>query len=302
MRRRNVWDDLGDLSALDSPSAPPPPPTFEASPLSRQVLPNSASTLSDPSDPPPPFPPDADRARSPPPSFEIAIAQHHINAQIRRKSSVASTRSSRSSLAQEVRSETEDEAQRREQREAWERDIERGLGLEERLTRAFARMKPDPEVEEMEESKGSAGDQTPGKQSELAEAQDAQSPEQPKEEVMEQHVAPAVEPEPEPDTYVEPEPVSRFSREEKGKGKAVDERRLSDSPMETSNAKPSLAPVVTVGQNTAIPDQGTAVHAADQTTSQQDNERPSRSYLRSPTVQASVAESKEDVSPASTCD
>ena len=163
-------------------------------------------------------------------------------------------------------------------------------------------MKPDPEMEGMEESRGSAGDQVPGKQSEPAEVQDAQSSEQPKEEVMEEHVVSAVEPEPEPDTYVEPEPVSRFSREEKGKGKAVDERRLSESPVEASHAKLSLAPVVTVEQNTAILDKGTAVQAANETKPKEDNERPSRSYLRSPTAWASVGEMKEDVSPASTCD
>lgn len=315
MRRRNVWDDIGPLP-LDSSA--PPPPTFEASPLSRQVIPESQSTDAtgpvDPDDPPPPFPPDADRPRSPPPSFEVAVAQLRINAQIRRRTGSISSASSRES---ERGPETEEEEKRREEREAWERDAAEGLGLEERLRRAFERMKRDEvglggeqmgeeaHVEHEEEPTERHEQNTAGQADEqmeehaIAEASGTrlQDPEQQTEEQgfeaqesghqMEQQNA-TLPLETEADTYVEPEPVSRFSREEKGKGRATDDRRDS-SVVALPAENLSLAPVVTPGQDVPVLD----TIAPD--VAKENGERPSRSYLSSPRIRSGGVD-KEEVS------
>jgi hypothetical protein len=197
--------------------------------------------------------------------------------------------------------------------------------LEERLKRAFERMKRDgvglgddqtegeTHAEDEEDSTGKHAQETtvqsaeqtrefehaapsatgphdPVQQVEEEDAEEAQEFGQHKEQ---QHVTLASEPE--ADTYVEPEPVSRFSREEKGKGKAVEDRRdalLFGPPAEDL----SLAPVVTLAQEIPV-----AETAAREVTTEK-GERPSRSYLASPRIRSGGVENEEVSAVETTCE
>lgn len=269
-----MWDDLGDLGVTEGQA----PPAFEArqtepSPLARLVEAREDGDAQrpefDPNDPPPPFPADApplnglaQRPRSPPPSFDVAVAQLQVNAQIRRASSVRSSfdRSEASSVV-EYGPWTESEERLREERAAWEKDIEDGLGFEERLARVAARMAA-LEASGNDDASGTeaAGNDDDGN---------------------------AISPAPDmaqADTFVEPEPVSRFSREEKGKGKAVDAR----------GAVPSDVKPQSVDGTQQLADGTEPVNGLQSKPVLEETERPSRSYIvQSPRERSNTVETLE---------
>ncbi|KAJ9093412.1 hypothetical protein QFC21_006443 [Naganishia friedmannii] len=320
MRRRNVWDDLGDLSAGERA----PPPAFGAaagaggrglpgaSPLANEVVregergeagsngrtmtnvTGAPTTVNgddlpmhpdmDPNDPPPPFPETEEprsqdggndgRAlvppRSPPPSFEFAVAQFRVQTTTTerpRRASASSSTSSSSSMI-EYGPPTEMQSRVIEEREAWERDISKGFSLEERLERVAQRTKlferedqdtPGP-VAISEPVSGAAGESTKHETS-----------------------------------IGGGEPIPRFSKEEKGKGKVLAEAVLAakwtdatraaaelkavETPQEKPSGKP--VPVVHMQNNEAMPKELEG--------------KPSRSYIKQSSMRHS--ESRDQLSP-----
>ena len=322
MRRRNVWDDLGDLSAGERA----PPPAFGAagvganvggrglpgtSPLAREVVhegadggrsgnangsmnghaaPNGVGGDNDglplhpdmdPSDPPPPFPEgeeprsqpqqqqqggnDAERTpvppRSPPPSFEFAVAQFQVQATtagLRRGSTTSST-SSGSSVV-EYGPPTELQSRMMEEREAWERDISEGFSLEERLDRAAQRAKLFERANQL------ALDVTPGMQP----ASDAAAGESTKREIL----------------VRAGEPVSRFSKEEKGKGKAVGQAVPVANGTDATCTDEGLQAAVEPRQEMSSPKQVPVVDLQDEEAAPAKVEegKPSRSYIKQSSI------------------
>ncbi|KAJ9120931.1 hypothetical protein QFC22_002867 [Naganishia vaughanmartiniae] len=314
MRRRNVWDDLDDLSSGERA----PPPAFGAvsgatgrglpgaSPLAREVVhEGTGDTLSnaravtngtgvpamengdalpmhpdmDPNDPPPPFPETeeggqqrAERTlvppRSPPPSFEFAVAQLQVNATTTERPRRGSTVSSASSASSMIAYGPPTEMQSRvmEERQAWERDLSEGFSLEERLERAAQRAKlferDDQPTSGIVVKSEPVSDAAIGGSTTHATAMGAG------------------------------EPVSRFSKEEKGKGKEVEEgvNGIDDvgaaEPVKTV-ATPQEMPSV---EQVPLPD--TRAHESKPTKLEG---KPSRSYIKQSS--ARLSESREPLSP-----
>lgn len=294
MRRRNVWDDLGDAAVAEGPA----PPAFEArqrgaSPLGRVVEGQQDPRPDfDPNDPPPPFPEDAipidgaERPRSPPPSFDVAVAQLQVNAQIRRASS--SVRRASSVRSGSDRSEasdsgpwTEDEERLREERAAWEKDIANGLSFEERLAKVAVRL----EALEASGNEDAANDAPSNHEDATAVATDeapttlvATSNNETRHDIDSVEKAEDVV---NTDSFVEAEPVSRFSKEEKGKGKAVEDRKeaFGQSKNMKEREPSSSTDEVNVGSDEERRTNGVDAVAAASTPVIAETERPSRSYI-----------------------
>jgi hypothetical protein len=178
---------------------------------------------------------------------------------------------------------TEDEERLREERAAWEKDIADGLSFEERLAKVAARMEAsEASANEENMDHAASGDKEADIElhddanirvnNEAPANHDSRNEDDNAQRASEDTVA---------DTFVEAEPISRFSKEEKGKGKAVDDRKgetRKDKAVDERNAL-GLASDVDLGAVDHQLARNAEPVGAPSGPAMEETERPSRSYI-----------------------